>query len=192
MNIGFLEGLFFELWSIIRSWCQKNLLLASFGGFVCLVFAYWTITGLLAFGLSGGPRYMPISGKVTLDGQPLSQANISFKPLNGDRGGFGSTDLYGHYEIQHVSGNRGLLRGEYSVEITTGRIKTEYKKIPVAPTKSGTKQKQQAERVETIITTEKEVLPAKYNQSTTLSFNVEQKTGNCDWLLLSDLSSNEN
>jgi hypothetical protein len=57
----------------------------------------------------------PISGEVTLDGQPLDRGRIKFRPLGSDRG-IGSGDVIrdGQYAIPTL---KGLPPGKYRVEI---------------------------------------------------------------------------
>lgn len=186
MNIGFIEGLLAELSELLRSWWRRNSVLASACGGVGLIVLYWAISSLFGFFSHSGEKFFPISGKVTLDGKALNQATVSFKPSDGRRGGFGKTDTAGRYEIRHLSGRRGLPLGEYSVEIATGRLITEYRKTAVLPKKATKKRNVEDERYEAVVVRENELVPVKYNESSKLSFRVERKAVDCDWLLRSE------
>jgi hypothetical protein len=71
--------------------------------------------------LSGcGPEYATVTGRVTLDGEPLPNATVSFMPE--DEGGhpsFGRTEADGSYSLQETHRLDGALPGKYTVRITT-------------------------------------------------------------------------
>ena len=64
----------------------------------------------------------PVRGTVTLDGEPLADAAVSFVPKNPGEGaaGFGRTNEKGVYLLQTIAGNpdAGTLPGEYIVTIS--------------------------------------------------------------------------
>jgi len=56
-------------------------------------------------------RFIPVSGRITMDGRPLSQASITFRS---DRDQFpGLTDATGCYELKP-----GAIPGEYRVDVS--------------------------------------------------------------------------
>jgi hypothetical protein len=61
------------------------------------------------------PSLLPVKGRVTLDGQPLSEALIMFVPLGAGQKKTGASITQGAYEIQQAN---GLSDGKYRVEIT--------------------------------------------------------------------------
>ena len=61
---------------------------------------------------------VPIAGVVTLDGEPLAEALVTFHPENG-RPASGITDEEGRYELQYKDGIAGTLPGLNKVSITT-------------------------------------------------------------------------
>jgi hypothetical protein len=78
---------------------------------------------LLTFigGCGGGvadPKLVPVQGKVTLDGQPLPNAIVSFIPDKGPPSG-AITDAEGKYEMRFKSGAHGAVVGTHSVTIST-------------------------------------------------------------------------
>ncbi|MBY0525770.1 MAG: DUF4198 domain-containing protein [Gemmataceae bacterium] len=85
-------------------------------------------TALVLLGVvgCGGTKYAPVSGRVTLDGQPLTDAVVIFQPIGDPRdpGGPGSaakTNANGEYTLKVVGpGDRaGALVGKHQVRIST-------------------------------------------------------------------------
>jgi hypothetical protein len=73
---------------------------------------------------------VPVSGQITLDGQPLAEAVVVFQPMRNPRdpdaaahsgmGSVGRTDAAGRYRLRLVEPDReGALVGRHSVTITT-------------------------------------------------------------------------
>ena len=61
-----------------------------------------------------GPQRLPLSGKVTVDGQPLDGGTISFIPQNSDQRLSGGPILDGAYAVTE---EMGANSGPYKVEI---------------------------------------------------------------------------
>ncbi len=78
---------------------------------------------LLCVSLGGcGSRDMkvaPVSGTVTLDGNPLEQASVLFQPAGGGRPSFGVTDEDGRYTLNYNMHEGGAEVGECTVSIST-------------------------------------------------------------------------
>lgn len=73
-------------------------------------------------GGSDGPVLGRVSGRVTLDGQPLEMATVEFVPeMPEGSSSSGVTDASGRYELMYLEGRRGSLPGKYVVRITTWR-----------------------------------------------------------------------
>ena len=106
---------------------------------------------LCTSGCNSGPAMGQVGGKVTLDGEPLANAFVEFRPREGRPSG-ATTDASGDYTLQFTAHETGALLGEHTVKITTeGEI----------------------EDPETGETTEvPERVPAKYNTETTLTATV--------------------
>jgi hypothetical protein len=62
---------------------------------------------------------VPVTGTVTMDGQPLAGANLTFLPMSaeGGQGGTATTDSAGKYEAAHFRDGKGLAPGEYKVVV---------------------------------------------------------------------------
>ncbi len=69
---------------------------------------------------SDGPRLVPVSGTVTLDGKPLSGATVTFIPTGETRGtdASGRTDGSGKYSLTTPKGQAGTAAGTYKVTIS--------------------------------------------------------------------------
>jgi hypothetical protein len=71
-------------------------------------------------GCSGGdkPKLAPVTGLVTLDGQPVEGAAVMFVPTAGGRPAQGLTDAQGHFELMTFKTGDGALLGEHRVSVT--------------------------------------------------------------------------
>lgn len=79
-------------------------------------------TTLFCLGCGGGatglPDYAPVSGTVTMNGQPLEGASVSFTPKSGTKHtSIGITDSKGQYELV-LNRVAGAVIGEHSVRIS--------------------------------------------------------------------------
>lgn len=85
------------------------------------------VAAIALFGLSGcgsGNGVSPVSGTVTLDGQPLPDALVSFYPAEG-RLSTGTTDSQGHYELDYTADQKGAEVGKHTVKITVATVQGE-------------------------------------------------------------------
>ena len=74
----------------------------------------------LASGCSRGRQYPPthsVSGVVTIDGQPIADAIVSFLPDDGQNPANGSTDASGRYELTSFTRGDGAMEGSFRVTI---------------------------------------------------------------------------
>ncbi|NLX96310.1 MAG: carboxypeptidase regulatory-like domain-containing protein [Rhodopirellula sp.] len=79
---------------------------------------------LLLPGCSGGgggdvPDLAAVTGVVTLDGQPLADANVEFAPAAG-RPSVGKSGPDGRYTLEYTSDHPGAMIGAHTVRISTG------------------------------------------------------------------------
>jgi hypothetical protein len=104
-------------------------------------------------------KYAPVSGKVTLNGQPLANAVVSFQPiapegkLDAGPGSTGKTNDKGEYTLQSMKGINGAMVGQHRVNIST-QSATE-----------GDLDGRGRQRVA-------ELIPDRYNRMTQLTFDV--------------------
>ncbi len=78
----------------------------------------------VAVGCSGGPKYAPVSGVVTVDGKPYAKAVINFQPVgtadnpNPGRGSSAYTDENGRFVLK-CDEKDGAIVGKHLVRIMT-------------------------------------------------------------------------
>lgn len=76
----------------------------------------------LMLGGCGGPSDRPdlgyAEGRITLGGEPLSKAMVTFQPESG-RPSFGVTGEDGYYTVEYVPGEEGAKVGKHLVRIST-------------------------------------------------------------------------
>jgi len=109
-------------------------------------------------GCSGNTKSSPVSGAVTMDGEPLANAMVSFQPigkeLNSGPGSTGKTNDRGEYALEVVGGGNGAVEGLHKVMIRSGDAKV--------------------------------TIPAKYNVKTELRYEVKPgNNANVDFKLTS-------
>jgi hypothetical protein len=129
----------------------------------------------LALVLSGCAEHdlAPVSGVVLLDREPLVRGVVNFRPIHGEADNpgpesTGITDEEGRFELRTLDGDVGAVVGKHSVRITS--------RTAEAPAEQG------ADPRATV-----ELVPARYNLQTKLTFSVPAEgTDKADFLLESD------
>ena len=110
----------------------------------------WTLALVAFVGCSsrpeGQPEIAPVSGTVTMDGQPLRSVAVVFESERGVLS-FGTTDASGRYELFYIRSDKGAGLGKNVV-----RMKT--------PTMGPSS------------TREKDSIPSSYNTNSTLEVDV--------------------
>src|SRR5207253_5766583 len=71
----------------------------------------------------GSAKSAAVSGKVTLNGEPLAGATVSFEPVTepgapSSPGSLGKTDEKGEFILRATSGENGALVGKHRVRIS--------------------------------------------------------------------------
>lgn len=118
---------------------------------------------LLTFSLIGcgassdAPETGTVSGKVTMDGDPVANATITFSPEEGGRPSSGKTNAEGIYELDYSSSVKGAVMGKHKVSVSTygEGEEDEYGNLGA---------------------TTKETIPAMYNVETELVYTVDQSS----------------
>jgi hypothetical protein len=79
----------------------------------------WLIIAVLVSGCtrSNYPQTVPVNGTVTLDGQPVPRAVVTFLPTSGNRSATGDTDELGRFALSTFSPGDGAVVGEHRVAI---------------------------------------------------------------------------
>ena len=96
----------------------------------CL-FCVATVLATMASAGCGGESYplAPVSGRVTLNGDPLADAGIAFEPIhhgetiNAGPGSYGKTDEDGRFMLRSLHDDDGAVIGKHRVLIRTYRAK---------------------------------------------------------------------
>ncbi len=102
---------------------------------VGIVVAVVAVSGLS--GCGGGPKLVPVSGTVTLNGKPFRDAEITFVPDPSNKlglPGLDKTGPEGNY-MAMTEGRRGLVPGKYKVFVTkvtlnASKVPAEFKDDP--------------------------------------------------------------
>jgi hypothetical protein len=128
---------------------------------------------------------VPVTGTVTLDGQPVEGATVTFTPASEtagtDRSAVGLTDASGKYSLNATGGGEGAVPGTYSVTIT--KVEGHEAEAPAASQEEAMKkmQEQAAQGGSAALmpkpTVMKHLLPEKYSAPGTSGFKAEVKSG---------------
>jgi hypothetical protein len=107
----------------------------------------------------GGVRLAPVSGRVTLNGQPLANAKVIFQPVakegvNAGPASQGETNAQGEYTLKTIIGDKdGAVVGQHLVSVSALQ----------GPAPDPTKDNNPPR---------KELVPERYNAKTELKFEV--------------------
>jgi hypothetical protein len=105
----------------------------------------------LLAGCSGGPAAGTVSGEVTLDGQPLKQGLIRFVPADG----------------KTATADGPIADGKYSVAVPAGE-----KKVEISAAKVVGRHKMYDTPDSPVVEDSVELLPARYNVRSELTYTV--------------------
>ncbi|UUO06093.1 DUF4198 domain-containing protein [Blastopirellula sp. J2-11] len=148
----------------------------------------------------GSNPYLPVSGTVLLDGQPLEDAKLIFEPIGDAEGNtsgrpsYGRTDASGQYSLHcPIADQDGAVIGRHRVRIVTTKLPTYTETQKSKARKHLQEQEAEGGNPNAEITQEmvdnylsdvvrvvatKELLPAKYNSQTELEFTVKASGDN--------------
>ena len=120
------------------------------------------------------PELGQVSGKVTLDGKPLTGVAVVFQPDDG-RPATGRTDAEGEYELTYIRNTRGTKVGHNRVEI--------------APSEGGEDEEESDEedpdspQAQQPVNSRKPSVPARYNTQSELERDVKPGKNTFDFEL---------
>jgi len=77
------------------------------------------ILALCGCNQSDRPSLGTVHGRVTLDGKPLADACVGFKPSGPFRASSANTDAQGHYELVYIRDIKGAAVGKHKVHFST-------------------------------------------------------------------------
>lgn len=124
----------------------------------------FVITCLGCGGVSG-PELAEVTGKVTLDGQPLAKVSLQFTPESPDGSpSYGVTDSDGAYELLFSNDRSGAMPGKHRVEI-----------LPVEPETDDS-----GKLVEGAVLVK---IPVRYSQPGSLTADVQAGSNSIDFAL---------
>jgi hypothetical protein len=106
----------------------------------------------IAFSLIGcesGPELGAVTGLVTLDGQPVPDAFVTFTPKGPGRPSQTKTDAQGRFTLKFSGTREGALIGQHSVTVSTADITDDGRNI-------------------------EEIIPAAYNRKGSVDVTVER------------------
>ncbi len=75
------------------------------------------LLGMIAGCGSSGQQIAPVHGQITLDHQPLANAEVMFQPDGSQRASVATTDAEGRYELLYKRGQAGAIVGHHSVSV---------------------------------------------------------------------------
>ncbi|MCH9653478.1 MAG: carboxypeptidase regulatory-like domain-containing protein [Planctomycetes bacterium] len=147
-----------------------------------LKFLLVTLTGC-CIGCSGGSDIDlgQVKGVVSMDGQPLPDVVVVFKPEKGNPSS-GVTDANGNYELVYIGKSKGAIIGSHKVSVTTKDTTsaasttdgdadlskvdlTDTQNVELKPADENDKSRPKSKK-------SKEKIPAKYNTKTELKGDV--------------------
>jgi hypothetical protein len=71
---------------------------------------------------SSGPELADVTGKITLDGEPLPKVGVVFRPVGEGRSpAYGGTNKEGVYTLLFSRDSRGAMPGDYEVDLEVTR-----------------------------------------------------------------------
>ncbi|WP_339732914.1 hypothetical protein [uncultured Gimesia sp.] len=134
--------------------------------FLCCATLFF-LTSVLAGcgGNSDGPKLVPVSGNITLNGDPLPEGDIIFRAADGK----------GHAYAGKIKD------GSYSIETEAGKKKVEIKSMKEVPGKTT------EDNPGEVVNVREQVVPTKYNSESTLEIMVtEEGADSADFALEGD------
>jgi hypothetical protein len=128
-----------------------------------LIVSWLAFSCLLTAGCGSKDGLARVEGVVSLNGQPLSEATVEFRPAANEAApSSGRTDADGHYELYYTFETAGAVPGEHIVSIRTSETFFDEQGI-------------ERER--------EELVPAKYNIRSELKRTVEPGKNSIDFEL---------
>jgi hypothetical protein len=124
-------------------------------------------------GCGGDARVAAVHGIVTLDGEPVGDASVTFMPKEGGRPAFGVTNADGTYELSTFETGDGALLGNHLVTITAVEEKVSSKAEALAEQHGSLSELMQPHR------TPKQIwrIPQNYSDSDTSGLEFEVSRG---------------
>lgn len=138
--------------------------------FCCFVLG---IAIMLIVGCGGDDRVSAVTGTVTLDGEPIADATLTFMPKEGGRPGFGITDANGAFTLTTFAEGDGAAHGVHVVTITAVEEKVSEKAEELAEEFGSLSEVMQPRRAPKQIWR----VPERYSESDTSGLEFDVKRG---------------
>lgn len=91
-----------------------------------MALAIVSLMTVVGCGKQEGPELATVTGKITLDGEPLKKVNLRFVPEQpGGSPSFGGTNSYGQYKLLFNAKRQGAMLGKHRVEIEPATVDTD-------------------------------------------------------------------
>ncbi|QDT45535.1 hypothetical protein Pan241w_56600 [Gimesia alba] len=120
--------------------------------FFCAI-AFFLFSVLAGCGKNAdGPKLITVSGKITLNGEPLPEGDIIFRPADGQ----------GHAYAGKIQA------GTYSIETEVGKKKVEIKSMRDVPGKTT------EDNPGEVVNVREQIVPTKYNSESTLEIAINE------------------
>lgn len=124
-----------------------------------------------------GPELAPLSGQVTLDGEPVAEAALMFTPVAGGRPAQAVTDAEGRFEAWTLEPGDGAIVGEHRVAVTQSKL------VGIEATEAG------LEGVSSGPVRVESAIPAKYGRADSSGLTAQVDSGEDNYVELSLLTS---
>ena len=148
-------------------------------------FATCSLLCLVTTGCGSGSATGKVTGTVTMDGKPLSNARVTFTPLGGGRTAMGKTDGEGKYEL-YILADPGAEVGNHKVSITTIQNAGIAETMEEASADDAGYEEQAMNSGDySEATPQEEAIPAKYNTESELTAEVKSGKNVHDFALTS-------
>lgn len=128
----------------------------------------------------GSLGLVDVTGTVTLDGQPLEYAVITFEDPTTSQYSYGLTDAEGKYTMQLDSDQNGVMPGSKVVRISTTR-----KILGLNSMEEGGEEAESDGPGERRKSADEELVPEQYNSQSTLTAEVSSSQSTFDFDLMS-------
>ncbi|MFG0266954.1 MAG: carboxypeptidase-like regulatory domain-containing protein [Rhodopirellula sp. JB055] len=103
------------------------------------------LIGVLSGCGPSGPEIAEVSGVVSMGGNPVPGASITFYPVSG-RQSFGKSDQDGRYTLEYAQDQPGAVTGQHRVKIMTGGMGAP--SMPIGPGESPSKSRTRSKGME--------------------------------------------
>ncbi|MGB9689601.1 carboxypeptidase-like regulatory domain-containing protein [Thermogutta sp.] len=141
--------------------------------FLCSLFGLTVSEGCGSRNRGNIPQTAPVSGTVTLDGQPVDGATVVFVPTGTPAyGAYAVTDAKGHFTLKSSETVSGAVPGKYLVQVTKLVTDSTKKQFVVAEDVEHAALASGGSGPSTEVTATRNVLPEKYANPKTSGIEV--------------------